>query len=133
MPLEDEKYMRFTSFRRDGRAVSTPVWLVHLSAGEIGFSTGADSGKAKRLAHTAHVTLQACDRSGANTHGPVLSGQARLVSGAELETIRDAVKAKYGVMASAIGVVESVASRLGAKRFGSGRVGVIVRVDAPLP
>jgi hypothetical protein len=51
--LENDKYMQFTTFRRDGRAVSTPVWLVQLPEGEIGFSTGSDSGKAKRLSHTA--------------------------------------------------------------------------------
>ncbi len=126
MALENEKYILFTTFRRDGRAVSTPVWLVHLSDGEIGFSTGAESGKAKRLAHTPRVTLQACDQRGAKTHGPVLEGQARLVTGPELEQIRDAVKAKYGVMASAIGVVETVANKLGSKRFAGGRVGVVV-------
>jgi PPOX class probable F420-dependent enzyme len=130
MALENEQYMRFTTFRRDGRSVPTPVWLVHLPGGEIGFSTGAESGKVKRLRHTPRVTLQACDRRGANAHGPVFEGQARLVSGAELTAIRDAIKAKYGLMSTVLGVVEAVASRLGAKQFGSGRVGVIVTLDA---
>jgi PPOX class probable F420-dependent enzyme len=129
MALENEKYMRFTTFRRDGRAVATPVWLVHLPQGEIGFSTGKDSGKAKRLSHTSRVTLQACDRSGGSLHGPVLDGRARLVSGAELEQIRRAIRAKYGAMSTAIGIAEFVAKRLGAKRFGTGRVGVITTLD----
>ena len=130
MALENEKYMQFTTFRRDGRAVPTPVWLVHLDGGEIGFSTGGESGKAKRLAHTPRVTVQACDQRGAKTHGPVLQGQARVVSGAELETIRAAVQAKYGLMASAVGVMETVATKLGSKRFAGGRVGVVVNLDA---
>jgi PPOX class probable F420-dependent enzyme len=128
--LVDEKYMLFTTFRRDGRAVSTPVWLVHLPEGEIGFSTGSDSGKAKRLRHTPRVTLQACDRTGGNAHGPVLDGRARLVSGAELQQIQTATKAKYGAMATAIGVAASVARRLGSKRAGADRVGVIISLHA---
>ena len=35
--LEKEKYVLFSTFRRDGRAVSTPVWLVQLPDGESGF------------------------------------------------------------------------------------------------
>jgi PPOX class probable F420-dependent enzyme len=128
--LENEKYMLFTTFRRDGRAVSTPVWLVQLPEGEIGFSTGSDSGKRKRLRHTARVTLQACDRSGGTTHGPVFDGQACLVSGVELERVQEAMKAKYGAMATAIGVAASVVRRLTGKRTSAGRVGVIISLNA---
>ena len=129
MALENEKYMMFTTFRRDGRAVATPVWLVHLPGGEIGFSTGAESGKAKRLGHTPRVTVQACDQRGKTTHGPVLDGQARLVTGAELEQIRKEIAKKYGLMSTLLGVIETVARRVGAKQFGSGRVGVVVHLD----
>jgi PPOX class probable F420-dependent enzyme len=127
--LENEKYVSFTTFRKDGRPVSTPVWLVQLSEGELGFSTGSDSGKAKRLRRTARVTLQACDRRGGSAHGPILGGQARLVSGAQLEQVRSAIRAKYGAMATAIGVAESVARLLGSKRDGAGRVGVLIHLD----
>jgi PPOX class probable F420-dependent enzyme len=104
MNLENEKYVLFTTFRRDGRAVSTPVWLVQMPDGEFGFSTGSESGKAKRLRHTPRVTLQGCDRSGGDAHGPVYD--------------------------AALGVAESVAKRIGAKRFGSERVGVVIRLNA---
>jgi PPOX class probable F420-dependent enzyme len=130
MSLEDEKYVLFTTFRRDGRPVSTPVWLVPLPGGEFGFSTGSESGKAKRLRHTSGVTLQGCDRRGGNEHGPVYDGQARLVTGAELAQVRAAITAKYGVMATALGVAETVAKRLGAKQFGSERVGVVISLTA---
>jgi PPOX class probable F420-dependent enzyme len=55
--LGDEKYMRLTTFRRDGRPVATPVWVVKLDGDRIGFWTSSGSGKAKRLAHTARVTV----------------------------------------------------------------------------
>jgi PPOX class probable F420-dependent enzyme len=130
MSLENEKYVLFTTFRRDGRAVSTPVWLAPQPAGEFAFSTGSSSGKAKRLRHTARVTLQACDRRGGNAHGPVLDGQARLVSGAELERVRQAITATYGAMTMLIGVAEFIATRLGNKRTAAGRVGVVISLDA---
>ena len=130
MSLNNEKYVLFTTFRRDGRAVSTPVWLVSLQDGKFGFSTGHQSGKAKRLRHTPRVTLQGCDRSGSDAHGPVYDAQARLVKGTELGQIRAAITAKYGAMARAIGVGESVAKRFGVKRFGSERVGVMISVNA---
>ena len=132
MTLESEKYVLFTTFRRDVRAVSTPVWLVQLPEGEFGFSTGSASGKAKRLRHTARVTLQACDMSGGSAHGPVLDGKARLVSGAELQQVqnKNAMKAKYGALATAIAVAASVARRLGSKRATAGRVGVVISLNA---
>jgi PPOX class probable F420-dependent enzyme len=127
MALENEKYMLFTTFRRDGTAVGTPVWLVHLPDGEIGFTTGATSGKVKRLKHTPRVTLQACDRRGQGLHGPVLEGTARaVVGGPEVQQMRAAVAEKYGLMAKVLGVVETVATKAGSQRFGSGRAAVIV-------
>jgi uncharacterized protein len=128
--LENEKYVLFSTFRRDGRAVSTPVWLVRLPDGEFGFSTGSASGKAKRLRHDPRVTLQGCDRSGRDAHGPVYDAQARLVTGTELRQVRAAITAKYGAMATALGIAESVGKRIGAKRFGSERVGVVISLNA---
>jgi hypothetical protein len=60
----------------------------------------------------------------------VYDAQARLVTGTELVQVRAAITAKYGAMATALGVAESVAKRIGAKRFGSERVGVVVSLHA---
>ena len=130
MSLENENFVLFTTFRRDGRAVSTPVWLVPMPDGEFGFTTGVATGKAKRLRHTSRVTLQGCNRSGGDPHGPVYDGEARLVTGTQLAQVRSAITAKYGTMARAIGVVEAVAKRIGVKRFASERVGVMVSLNA---
>ena len=129
MGLADEKYVLVTTFRRDGRAVATPVWLVELPGGAFAFSTGGDSGKVKRLRHTTRVTLQACDRRGAGAHGPVYEGQARLATGTELEQIRAAIKTKYGVMATLIDFAASLTQRISANRSRSGRVGVLISLS----
>ena len=126
MALADEKFMLFTSYRRDGRAVGTPVWLAELGPGQVGFTTGAESGKAKRLAHTPRVTLQACDRRGKATHGPVYEGTARMVSGDEFAPIRTAIGAKYGLEARLIGLAMSVGAMRRRAPAEAGRSGVIV-------
>ena len=51
----DEKYVLLTTYRRDGRPVSTPVWWVDLGDGSFGFWTSSASGKAKRLGAHAGV------------------------------------------------------------------------------
>jgi uncharacterized protein len=43
MALGDEKYIRFTTFKRDGTAVSTPTWVVTLDDGRYGFWTSSGS------------------------------------------------------------------------------------------
>src|ERR1700677_2269565 len=99
MALRDEKYMRLTTFRRDGTPVSTPVWVVALENGKIGFYTSSASGKAKRLAHTPRVTVQASDARGRVTPGSQpAEATARLVTGAEYDEIQALVKTKYGFM-----------------------------------
>ena len=41
MSLTVEKYMLLTTFRRDGTAVSTPVWVVGLDDGTVGVWTSS--------------------------------------------------------------------------------------------
>ena len=45
-------YLALTTFRRAGDPVSSPVWVVPLEHGRVGFWTAMGSGKTKRLAHT---------------------------------------------------------------------------------
>jgi PPOX class probable F420-dependent enzyme len=91
--------MLLTTFRRDGTPVSTPVWVVGLDEGRVGFTTSSGSGKYKRLRHTERVTVQPCDVRGRVTPGSTVeNATAALVSGPEYLAIRSKVQAKYGVM-----------------------------------
>jgi PPOX class probable F420-dependent enzyme len=76
------------------------VWVAPLPArgpNVFGFTIDANAGKAKRLAHTNTVTVQPCDIRGRIVEGsPIVSGTAVVISGAEAETVRDAVAHKYG-------------------------------------
>ena len=127
MALSDEKYLLFTTFRRDGTPVSTPVWPIDLGDGQIGFYTSSGSGKAKRLAHTARVTVQPCDVRGRVRAGTSpTEATARLVGGGEYEAIHARVVAKYGVMTRIAKVVGSVSDRLRGKRIPYGDRGVVI-------
>ena len=109
MTLAEEKYIAFTSFKRDGTPVTTPVWVVPVDDGKIGFWTSSGSGKAKRLAHTSKVTVQASNARGVVKPGtsPV-DATAVLFTGPDLEGIRAKVNAKYGVMVT----ISKVGNRL---------------------
>ncbi|MGB3593057.1 MAG: PPOX class F420-dependent oxidoreductase [Ornithinimicrobium sp.] len=107
MSIVDEKYIAFTTFRRSGDDVTTPVWVAPLAGGRAGFTTSASSGKAKRLAHTSQVLLQPCDQRGR------IKGETRRVNGEahvalpgdpEFDEVVAAIKTKYGWAATAISV-----------------------------
>lgn len=130
MSLGDEKYMLFTSFRRNGAPVSTVVWLVPLAPNQFGFWTSSGSGKVKRLAHTPRVTVQAATGAGKPKAGaPVLNGSARVVSGQELEQIRAKVIAKYGFLTKLTRLIATTVWRLQGKDWQYGDTGVIVTLD----
>ncbi len=131
MSLADEEFMLFTSYKRDGTAVGLPVWLVALPSGELGFTTGAESFKVKRITRNPQVTVQACDRRGTTTHGPVHAGTARLANAAEREQVRRLVRAKYRVLSRLIELVTNTASRLRGKPAEYANAAVIVTLADP--
>jgi PPOX class probable F420-dependent enzyme len=127
MAISDEKYMLFTSFRRDGTPVSTPVWVVGLDDTSVAFWTSSESGKAKRLAHTARVTVQPCDARGRVRAGtePV-EATARVVDGAELTAIQHKMVAKYGFMTKFTKFLGTLGGTIKRKRIPYGDRGVVV-------
>jgi PPOX class probable F420-dependent enzyme len=125
--LRDEKYMLLTTFRRDGTPVATPVWVVGLEDEQVGFWTSSGSGKAKRLAHTARVTVTPCDGRGrVKQNAMAVEATARIVAGREFDTIRERVLAKYGVMTKVTKMLGTIAGIVRRKRIPYGDIGVIV-------
>jgi uncharacterized protein len=129
MALDDEKYIRFTTYKRDGTAVSTPTWIVALDGGRFGFWTSSGSGKAKRLAHTARVTLQPSDARGRVKAGtePV-DATAELVTGAQLAEITTKVKAKYGFVTHITKLVGEIVGVVKRNRIPYGDRGVVIEL-----
>jgi PPOX class probable F420-dependent enzyme len=113
-PIAAAKYVWFTTFRKDGTPVSTPVWIAPLGDGTLGFMTNDNVGKTKRLAHTARVTLQECDVRGRVSPGaPVVDGTAVVVrDDAGQARVRAAVEKKYGLLAKGFSIAQVVGTVL---------------------
>jgi PPOX class probable F420-dependent enzyme len=74
----DSRYLALTTYRRDGRPVTTPVWLVDLE-GKIYVFTAASTGKAKRVRATGRVRFAPCSMSGRRILGEWREGTGRVV------------------------------------------------------
>jgi PPOX class probable F420-dependent enzyme len=117
--LGSEKYALLTTFRRDGRAVPTPLWVMPDGAG-LAFWTVKDSGKVKRVRNGGRVTVTACDMRG-NPAGEPIEGTARIGDTADLARVGKALGRKYGI----IGRMTLFGSRLRRGRDGT----VIILVE----
>jgi len=110
--LAHEQYVLLTTTRRSGVAVPTPVWVA-LDGDGLVVTTGAESGKVKRIRHTPRVTLQACDRMGKpNAGSPVLEAQASVhEDAASRERLEGVMSKKYGVQYAAIRAMSKLRGR----------------------
>jgi PPOX class probable F420-dependent enzyme len=130
--IGDEKYASFTTYRRSGDAVASPVWLATLDDGSVGFWTSSGSGKAKRLRHTAKVVLQPSDARGKVTAGSsAVHGTARLVAVGtpEYAEVQRAIIAKYGFMTKVTKMLGTIGGIVKRKRIPYGDVAVIITLD----
>ena len=131
--LGAEQFILFTTFRRSGEGVPTPVWVVPLSDGErIGFYTTTGTGKTKRLRHTPRVLVQPCSRTGTPTPGttPVQATAEMVHDGAEFEEVQAAVREKYGWQTRVFRILGTLASRR--KKLSYGDAVVLVRPEGEI-
>ncbi|MDB1090043.1 PPOX class F420-dependent oxidoreductase [Streptomyces sp. ACA25] len=114
--LSAGKYVLVTTFRKDGRAVGTPVWAAR-DGDALAVWTAADSGKVKRLRNRADVRLAPCDVRGRPTGGEV-SGRAEILDAEGSRRHRQLIARKYGLT----GRLVLLGSRL--RRGSGGTVGI---------
>jgi PPOX class probable F420-dependent enzyme len=130
-PLADAKYVSLTTFRRTGVPVSTPVWLAPSVDDPHVFTviTLDDTGKTKRLSHTARVEVRPCDvRGRVPDDAPSYRGTALVVRDPEdVASVRRSVVAKYGFPARFSDLVDKVSPRLHIRR--QPRAGILVRLE----
>jgi uncharacterized protein len=127
--LEDARYILLTTFKRDGSAVSTPVWITG-SAGTYMFTTGDRAWKTRRLLNNPAVQVQACGIRGGIKPGATLyggRGEVPTTAGAA-PTPEAALSAKYGWQFRATKVVDRLSSR-----FGRGEPQRVVAIRLLLP
>ena len=115
--LGASQYILLTTYKKDGTAVPTPVW-VSSSGTKLFVLTDANAGKIKRIRTRGHVVIAPCDARG-GSQGTSVDASARLVDDpAELTKIDDLHKAKYGLAYRAMGLFTKVFRR------GSGNIGI---------
>ncbi len=104
--LAAERDVMLTTFKRNGTAVGTPVWLV-VRDGVIYTTTAMASGKVKRIRRDGHVTVAACTARGKVT-GPTYAGYARLLSPGETREIAIAKQKRYRLLNTLIRLINRV-------------------------
>jgi len=91
-------HVLLTSFRRDGTAVGTPVWVVADGDALLAI-TGAGTGKVARLRHTRRVRITPCRPSGRPLpgHHPLEATADLLTAASEVRRVRSLIRARYGL------------------------------------
>jgi hypothetical protein len=109
--LGDEKFVSLTTFKRNGTAVSSPMWIVR-DGERLLVWTPADAWKVKRVQRDPRVTLTPCGRTGKVKGQPTFDGTAELITDpASVARTESLVKRKYGMEFRVVALIETIAAR----------------------
>lgn len=118
--LDRARYVSFTSHKRNGEAVSLPVWIVPFEGG-YAFTTDPGAYKVKRILNDPKVSLRACSVRGKVTQGATeFHGTAEYVDPATADRVNRAIRRKYWFAYRVLIAPSNLWSRL---RGGSGSAG----------
>ena len=96
--LASAKYISLTTFRKDGSAVATPVWLAR-DEDSLVVVTDPGSGKVKRLRNNPSVLVSPCDMRGRVKPGaPSFPGTVTFQDAAATQRTLEVIGRKYGLM-----------------------------------
>ncbi|NYF17359.1 hypothetical protein HDC37_002187 [Microbacterium sp. AK009] len=101
--LAAEDFVSLTTFRRNGVGVPTTVWVAR-DGDRLVVTTGADSGKVKRIRNNPAVTLRRSDRAGKVAPDAVVVQATATIQRDpdEIERCTALFHAKYGLQARLI-------------------------------
>ncbi|MCI0487324.1 MAG: PPOX class F420-dependent oxidoreductase [Blastocatellia bacterium] len=91
----NQKYINLESYRKNGRAVQTPVWFAEEDGVFYVYSL-ADAGKVKRIRNNPRVRVVPCSARG-RPKGEWVEAKATIVDGAEAELGHKLLTRKYGI------------------------------------
>jgi PPOX class probable F420-dependent enzyme len=93
--LNDQAYISLITFRRNGKAVQTPVWFAILN-GKLYVVTDGTSAKVKRVRATKKVRVASCTLRGSVT-GDWIDGTGRILKEKRhIDHAHAALEKKYG-------------------------------------
>lgn len=106
-PFREKRYINLTTFRKNGKAVSTPVWFVLLDD-RMYVWTGRNTGKVKRVRANGRAQIAPSDARG-RPLGPSIPVRARIVADPDLHRrVERAFLARYGCQYRLIGLLYRV-------------------------
>ena len=118
--IDAARYVSFTSYKRDGTAVSIPVWVVPFEGG-YAFTTDPGAYKVKRIRNNPKASLRACSMRGKVVSGAKeFQGIAEYVDAATADRVNAAIRRKYWVAYRVLIAPSNLWSRL---RGGDGSAG----------
>ena len=91
-----EKYLNLETYRKNGKAVATPVWFAE-DGGVLYIYSLADAGKVKRIRNNPRVRVAPCDMRG-KLKGEWVEARARIVQGDEAAKGHRLLDEKYGLL-----------------------------------
>jgi len=93
--LAQERYVSLTTFRRDGSAASTPVWVVSDDGERLLVWTGAETWKVRRIRRDPRVLVAAATMRGREL-GPRVEAHARVLGPEAEGLVVGLLRRKYG-------------------------------------
>jgi len=91
--IRGQRYISLTTFRKNGVAVSTPVWFGEEND-RLFVMTRSDMGKTKRIRNNPQVQVAPCTMRGRLT-GPEVAASARILPPQEHALARQTINRKY--------------------------------------
>lgn len=126
--ISNEKYVSLTTYRKNGEAKPSAVWIVDAGDGKVGFCTASSSWKVKRLANDPNVTLSPSDSKGNVADGATVVSGTAVASAEDFDRVWALIIAKYGVMARGIKLMGNFMKLIG-KGSGTDRAVIITLAD----
>ena len=110
--LGAEKFVSLTTFKKDGAAVATPMWIGR-DGDDLFVWTPADSWKVKRVKNNPRVVLAPSSRGGKVHEGahPVDGVAEVITEPATVQRLAGVIRRKYGLMFSVVTFLERLLSR----------------------
>jgi uncharacterized protein len=110
--LGDEKFVSLTTFKKDGSAVASPMWIGR-DGDDLFFWTPVDSWKAKRAKNNPQVTLVPCSRGGKVREDatPVDAVAEVITEPATVQRLAGVIRRKYGFEFVIVTFIERILAR----------------------
>jgi len=128
--LDRARYVSFTSYKRNGEAVSLPVWVVPFEGG-YGFTTDPDAFKVKRVVNNPNVTLRVCSVRGKVAPGVTeFRGTAEYVDAATADRVNRAIRRKYWLAYRLLITPSNLWSRLRGGSAAAGHAAIKITLES---